>query len=672
MRPSCLSNVPGERSGTGVASAVAALLLWLTPAATAFAQWNPNGVPLGPNSGIPVICSDRAGGAYVAWDEYRNGQYFALIQRVSGAGALPPGWDYGGARAIQGDHNHFVEGLVADGLGGVLLSMQDLRSQVTHHDVYLQRFMPDGSLASEWPADAVPVAPAPRTQLLSRSLADGTGGALVVWEDKRAGLVDIADIYAQRVMSDGTIAPGWPADGLPICTEINGQGLPFVFGDGEGGALIVWSDARTGAPAVFAQRITFDGAIAAGWPIDGRQLITGFWAYQAIDDGQGGVYLGLGNNAPWPYLGSQEAFAVARIDIDGNPHSGWPANGVLVSRAGFIRQNLSISTDGVGGVLLSWEDYRNHSTSAADIYAMRIQSDGNPAPGWTANGLRVTNLPGFESASAIASDADGGAYLAYEVEEYPSYDEFVLVQHLLPTGEVVPGWPPNGRNIMANPGGWEFSPAMVTDGAGGVIVAWESYTHGEIRAQRFAADGPVAVLLSLVNAAATPEAVRLVWHGAEASLLAVNVERRSGVSPEWVRVGSAVADAVGRIEFEDRSVRPGGRYAYRLVWTEHGAAQATDETWVEVPRSLELALDGFRPNPSPGRASVTFVLPAAGPARMEVLDVAGRRVFSRDIGALGPGRHAVPLDGTPLTPGVYVIRLVRDGRVLHTRGVVTR
>ena len=93
----------------------------------------------------------------------------------------------------------------------------------------------------------------------------------------------------------------------------------------------------------------------------------------------------------------------------------------------------------------------------------------------------------------------------------------------------------------------------------------------------------------------------------------------------------------------------------------------------DILPELELALRGFQPNPTVGIPTVAFVLAEAAPASLEVFDVAGRRVASRAVGALGPGRHVIPLDtGARLTPGVYAIRLTQGERVLHARGVVTR
>lgn len=84
---------------------------------------------------------------------------------------------------------------------------------------------------------------------------------------------------------------------------------------------------------------------------------------------------------------------------------------------------------------------------------------------------------------------------------------------------------------------------------------------------------------------------------------------------------------------------------------------------------LELALDAVHPNPAHGADFVVnVVLPGADPAQLELLDVMGRRVAARDLGALGAGRHSVELDGgVQLAPGVYMLRLTQAGLARVTR-----
>ena len=86
--------------------------------------------------------------------------------------------------------------------------------------------------------------------------------------------------------------------------------------------------------------------------------------------------------------------------------------------------------------------------------------------------------------------------------------------------------------------------------------------------------------------------------------------------------------------------------------------------------ALSLALAG--PNPSRGsRLSFALTLPDDSPARLELLDVHGRRMTGRDVSALGAGRHSVDLAaGAALHAGVYLARLTQGAQVRVVRAIV--
>jgi hypothetical protein len=86
-----------------------------------------------------------------------------------------------------------------------------------------------------------------------------------------------------------------------------------------------------------------------------------------------------------------------------------------------------------------------------------------------------------------------------------------------------------------------------------------------------------------------------------------------------------------------------------------------------------LAIEGIRPNPAAGRFAVSFVLPSAGPAKLEVFDVAGRRVLARDLKASRVERQTMVLgDGLDLPAGIYLVRLSQSGRAVSARVAMLR
>jgi hypothetical protein len=106
----------------------------------------------------------------------------------------------------------------------------------------------------------------------------------------------------------------------------------------------------------------------------------------------------------------------------------------------------------------------------------------------------------------------------------------------------------------------------------------------------------------------------------------------------------------------------------------YDAADADCQVAVDdaAPGGLRLALEGVQPNPARVLGRVTFTLPSDRPATLELLDVTGRRVAARDVGALGAGRHSVELArGRSLRAGLYLVRLTQGGTVATAKAVVT-
>ena len=131
----------------------------------------------------------------------------------------------------------------------------------------------------------------------------------------------------------------------------------------------------------------------------------------------------------------------------------------------------------------------------------------------------------------------------------------------------------------------------------------------------------------------------------------------------WYLYRVKVYGADGRIDVLDEPVPGGNNFLTWNVGTldvEHG------------PRVPALALEGARPNPLRGDGlSVTFALPTAAPARLELLDVSGRRVVEREVGSFGAGRHTLDLgEGTHLLPGLYLVRLTQGANTRTARVTV--
>jgi uncharacterized repeat protein (TIGR02543 family) len=95
---------------------------------------------------------------------------------------------------------------------------------------------------------------------------------------------------------------------------------------------------------------------------------------------------------------------------------------------------------------------------------------------------------------------------------------------------------------------------------------------------------------------------------------------------------------------------------------------------IQIARSRgTLSLAGFRPNPVGDRLRVALVLATSEPASLELIDVTGRRVRSREIGSLGPGQHLVDLgDAQDVHAGLYFLRVTQSGLTRTAKATIVR
>jgi len=172
-------------------------------------------------------------------------------------------------------------------------------------------------------------------------------------------------------------------------------------------------------------------------------------------------------------------------------------------------------------------------------------------------------------------------------------------------------------------------------------------------------DLPTATLASVVSAEVDADGIRITWDLSANPDLPATIYRRTAAT-SWTAVREAVADGNARIVFEDTDVVPGGRYGYRLGILDAGVEVFVGEAWVESP-AFGLAIASVRPNPAPGRFEVHFTHGGGAPARLELHDVTGRRVATRDLAAVA-GRQSAMFDPpSTLPPGIYLLRLIQGG-----------
>jgi hypothetical protein len=344
-----------------------------------------------------------------------------------------------------------------------------------------------------WPREPVtntPVCAAPGSQSQPAIVPDGAGGAIVAWQDARSG--HTLDIYAQHVDADGVLL--WPAGGVVISEREGDQLSPQMAPDGNGGALIAWLDYHPDRfTNVFVQRVSAAGA--ALWQSGGLPLcatpVGDLESPQVIGDGTGGAILAWLSRRP---SGGADIRA-ERVSAMGTPR--WPDEGARVCAAPGERSDPRLATDGAGGAILAWQDYRFarparllpgtsayslEPGSVSEIYAQRVDSSG--APRWLEGGMSVSGRRIPMRSGVLVADGDGGVVVVWrqDPQEGPGTPAQPVgrgspdIQRY--SGIAAQGIDREGALewgtdvVVCDTVGNQVSPLAVADGEGGAIVVW--------------------------------------------------------------------------------------------------------------------------------------------------------------------------------------------------------
>jgi hypothetical protein len=330
---------------------------------------------------------------------------------------------------------------------------------------------------ADWPAVGLGVAVAGGTQANPDAAADGEGGAYVVWEDSRAGYTDI---WCQRLTRAGAPHPGWPAGGIGVCLADVAQVTPRVCIDGAGGALIVWCD-QTGGQLqsdIYMQHVTGDGAIAAGWPAATSRgvIVCGAGRRQnapvIVPDGSGGAFIAWSDNR---WSASTPNVGFAHVLASGAYAPGWPGLGYDLFEETYAQQFPSLAVDGSGGCFIGFTDGQYFAVDPAlnyEITLMRYSTDGNVLSGFAEQGNDLTGTRGSQSTPSLVSDGSGGVFVAWQdARNNPDID--IYATRIDGNGAVHAGYSLLATGLaLSTAAGEQTAPRAVSDGAGGALVVW--------------------------------------------------------------------------------------------------------------------------------------------------------------------------------------------------------
>ncbi len=416
----------------------------------------------------PISISDGAGGAIITWVDDRNNNDDIYAQRINASGVVQ--WTADGVAICTATNSQYDPAIISDGAGGAIITWSDYRNG--NEDIYAQRISATGVV--QWTTDSVAICTATNNQYDPAIITDGAGGAIIIWYDYRNG---DGDIYAQRINASGVAQ--WTADGVGICTEVTSQYNPILTGDGVGGAIIAWQDYRNGSPDIYAQRINATGTVQ--WTIDGMAICTATndqYYPVTIADGVGGAII------TWQDYRNNNNTDIYAQRIDSAGIVLWTANGVGICTATNTQSDPTLTSDGAGGAIISWYDNRNGnggdgaiksrydylSSNEDEIYAQRINASGFIQ--WTTDGIKIGSNVG-EDDPFIISDGAGGTIIAWGA--YYQNDNDIYAQRVNADGVIQ--WAEGGMAICTSID-YQENPVIVSDGVGGAIFTWEDSRNG--------------------------------------------------------------------------------------------------------------------------------------------------------------------------------------------------
>ena len=403
---------------------------------------------------FPVITNDGKDGAIVVWRDARNDNYDIYAQRISSKGNIL--WKPNGIAVCDHEAPQSSPAIVSDLKGGAIIVWGDTRNGT--QDSYAQRVDANGK--KMWDPDGVEVCTDAALQDDFTVIPDGKGGVIVVWEDWRAGN---QDIYAQKISAEGKAV--WKQNGISVFSGEGDQYDPALISDGAGGFIVVWWDISTPDWNIFAQRIDSKGNKIWDLPIPVCAARGNQGNPTIVSDGNGGAFCVWSDYRNDPNFFTRAQLYAQKIAADGTTL--WQKDGIPICKLPVNQQQANCVSDDEGGFIVVWWDDRN---IFADIYVQRVNAQGKIL--WDKNGAPVCTEGGVQQIPMLVSDGTGGAiayWLDYREDFGNTTEDAIYAQRIDADG--TPLWKENGVPVSAADKE-QITPRAVSAGVGNAIVVW--------------------------------------------------------------------------------------------------------------------------------------------------------------------------------------------------------
>ena len=609
----------------------------------------------------PNIIYDGNGGAIIVWRDWRNNSSGIgtdiYIQRFDQDGVEQ--WTNNGVRVCDAAGNQDRPHVVSDGMGGAIVFWQDARG--ADIDIYAQHVDMNGNL--QWTTSGKAICTASGAQYLEGSgytlmgyaVEDGSGGAVVCWEDSRG---TNKDVYAQRINSAGTVQ--WTANGVQITSLTNDDRGQRILADGLGNYIFCWENYNigTGASSVYSQKVSSFGvlqwgaspvnAFPSGLPWPGKPS-----GPEITTDGNGGVYIVASSRSGL----STGNLYMQRIDNTGSLQ--WGNYITLRTSAQDAELNWNLVPDPSNGFVVTWRGSYSAAATGYDIHAQRVDSNGNLLWGDTANPLVISNATGYQGGPEVIEDGCDNTIIAWWDSRNGNND--IYAQKINSNG--VAQWTANGVPVTTN-AGTQYLAGISTNGDCGFVATWADKRSGwDIYASNVNSNGtlgtnsgfssPLPVELLSFTGQYDNGRVLLNWTTASEwnNDYFIIEKSRDGINFSQVGTvpGSGTTNDETTYNFTDIEKMPGVIY-YRLTQVDFDGSE-TQYKVISIMVGVADRMDVY-PNPSSGVFTVTV---PDGLQKIEITSMTGQMVYSKNLKS---NDHTVSLDISDFKKGQYILTVV--------------
>lgn len=458
------------------------------------------------------IVEDGRGGAFLIWEDDRNGDLDIYAQHITRGGYKL--WEENGLNitwGIGGDQSE--PSVTSDGNGGFIITWVDHR---TGSRIYAQRVSYDGVIM--WNPSGVPIC------VISDShepkiIFDRTNNATIVWRNNRNGNYDI---YAQKIDLLGNCL--WTQNGIIISdSEYNESSISIMLND-DLDVLISFvktipMDPLPDYHVVVCASLNTEGIInfyttvLSSWTLDYKMMVDDYYrgavfvceiSYMfGLNPKISAIHVNSVGEIEWNniiYEGSRAGSLIIkdgingfiilwsannsiygqRIDINGIPL--WGSGGkFIVSNVGALKER-NIGSDGANGCIIVFKDNRNGNL---DIFAQRINSDGELL--WNSEDVPVSINENIQNNQVIMINNYYETIITWEDNRNGNtdiYSQLVTIDGILPstacdTGVVRYNSPINKKENMGFkiPTAAKFlSHSLTTDDDGNIYIT--GYSEG--------------------------------------------------------------------------------------------------------------------------------------------------------------------------------------------------